>query len=280
MIIRLSFLIFVTSLSTLSIAQLELIGTVDGYVSSMYLSDNEIVFYDRTGNETFDLYNSDLSLLTSVTIPIEWNPLAPYYVYFVSRDLFDWDPSNIEYMLTRSAPEVEDTFVRIIREDGSILFDLPEYRYTSSTRWFQYPAGPAGIIEDENGVVFTFTYGTGSLPTAFYRSCGSIPRSCPPCAIDSLMTDSQNFQQLQGSYNIFPNPGNDHFRIEYELPRSVSSAWLCLYDMQGREVLNKQVGASMPHILVNTSDLNSGRYQLILRTNEQALISESYIELD
>lgn len=276
-----SLLLFVVPCKLIS--QLEFVGSYDSLARLIYLSDNEpaIFIYDQQ-NEHIELYHTDLSLITTFDIPVEYEGSAQYNLFHVSRTLFDCDSTNIEYLISYSSENTLDAYVRILREDGSVLMDLPEHTFADQELLNEVPSIHKSMIEDENGVLFVF-FNSGiphpTEPATIYRSCGSIPGCTNPCNNDGTVGiwegDLEDDQLV-----LYPNPGNDQFAIEYELPRQYEKATLRLVDMRGRVVLEKQIGPSMSHIIVNTSGLRSGRYEVVITTSNGDLISESYIELD
>lgn len=269
-------------LSSYSIAQLEFVASYDTPARLIYLSDNEpaIMIYQQTA-ELLELYNTDLTLITSIDIPVEYVGSGQYNLFHPSRTLFDCDSTNIEYLISHGSMNISEAFVRIIRDDGTVLFNLPEHTFGDETVIGGNPSFGAAMVEDEQGVVFGFfndVFPDG--PTSLYRSCGSIPKNCRPCNINGISVGENGMAPPLNEYLLYPNPGNNQFAIEYDLPLNYSQARLILVNMNGQVVLEKKVGPSMNYILVNTSNLASGRYQVVLSAEDGVLISASYIEID
>jgi hypothetical protein len=263
------------------ISQLEFVGTYDSVARLIYLSDNEpAIFIYNQENEHIELYDTDLSLISTFDIPIEYEGTAQYNLFHVSKTLFDCDSTNIEYLISYSSENISEAYIKILREDGSVLLNLPEHTFADEGMINVVPSIHKAMIEDENGVLFMF-FNSGlphpSEPTTLYRSCGSIPGCSNPCDETTVGVMEQVVENSQ--IHIYPNPGNGQFSLEYDLPREFSRATLLLFDMRGKEVLRKTVGPSMSHVLINTSSLSSGRYEVVLSTKEGMVISASYIEL-
>lgn len=280
---RLLAVVLCSLLSISNLAQLDFVGTYDTVARLIYLADNEpaIFIYDAYG-EHIELYNPDLTLISSIDIPIEYTGSGQYNLFHVSRTLFDCDSTNIEYLISWGSPILEEAYIQIIREDGTVIFNLPEHIFADESVITTNPTYHTSMIEDDQGVIFAF-YNEGipgSGPTSLYRSCGSIPGCPTPCNGDSATVGVNGLSSNENNFTLYPNPGNNQFAIEYELSGEHSEATLSLVSMGGQIVLEKNVGPSMPYILVNTSSLASGRYQVMLTGKNGILISTSYIELD
>lgn len=279
-----NFLFLLMLVSFTANAQLEYVGTFDNdFARLIYLADNEpaIMLYDQQ-NEHIELYNPDLSLITAFDIPIPYVGSAQYHLFHVSRTLFDCDSTNIEYLISYNSFTTSEAYVKVLREDGSILFDLPEHVFADESLSLNNPTIGPSVINDGDGALFVFVNsgiaGAG-FPTSIYRSCGTVPQSCGSCPNDFVVGFPEN--PIQGhSVKLYPNPGNGQFALEYELSLDYNSATLSMFDMIGREVLQKRVGPSMSYILVNTNNLKAGRYEVVLRTEDGSFISASYVELD
>lgn len=276
------FIAFSFLLSSSSIAQLDFVGSYDTPARLIYLSDNEpaIMIYHQSA-ELLELYNTDLTLISSIDIPIEYVGSGQYNLFHPSRTLFDCDSTNIEYLISYGSMNISEAYVKIIRDDGTVIFDLPEHTFADETIISANPTYGASMVEDEQGVVFAFfNDGFPSGPTSLYRSCGSIPGNCRPCNINGFSVGENGISPPLNDYLLYPNPGNNQFAIEYDLEDTYSEARLTLVNMNGQVVLEKKVGPSMNYILVNTSNLASGRYQVVLSAEEGVLISTAYIEVD
>jgi hypothetical protein len=265
-------------------AQLEFVGTYNALARLIYLSDNEpaIMIYNQNSGQ-IQLYNPDLTLISTFTIPVPYVGSAQYHLFHVSRTLFDCDTTNIEYLISYNSFNISEAYVRVYREDGSVIFNLPEHIFVNESFVSANPTIGPSMINDGDGVIFVFqNSGTTNFggPTSIYRSCGSIPQSCGSCP-DGDMEVGIHQNPIQGHrVKLYPNPGNGQFALEYELSSDYNSATLSMFDMTGREVLQKRVGPSMSYILVNTNNLKAGRYEVVLRTEDGSFISASYVELD
>jgi hypothetical protein len=68
--------------------------------------------------------------------------------------------------------------------------------------------------------------------------------------------------------NIFPNPSNGDFQINYALPTS-STVMINIYDMSGKLVKAKSLGLQAEgsqSFVINMSDLSAGHYSLVMQT--------------
>jgi len=279
-----NFLVLLMLVSFTANAQLEYVGTYNALARLIYLADDEpaIMIYNQN-NGQIQLYNPDLTLISAFNLPAQLVGSNQFKLFHVSRTLFDCDSTNIEYLISYNSSNIADAYVRVYRTDGSVLFNLPEHTFINESYISTQPAFGPSIINDGDGVIFVFQ-NTGQTnvgaPSSIYRSCGSLPQSCCSCPDDDFGVNIQE-NPIQGHrVKLYPNPGNGQFALEYELSSEYNSATLSMFDMKGREVLQKRVGPSMSYILVNTNNLKAGRYEVVLRTDDGSFISASYIELD
>lgn len=264
-------------------AQLDYVGEFLSPTRLIYLTDNEpAIFIYEPLEEHIELYNTDLSLITEFEIPVEYEGIGPYHLFHVSRTLFDCDSATIEYLISFESFIETESYVKVLREDGSTLFELTGHYFRDETILSTNPTYGSRMVEDENGVLFAFETATsigGSFPVTLYRSCGSIPGCANPCAGSDEGTVGLTEQNNNGRLNIYPNPGDNQFVLEYDLPEEHRRGRLILYDLQGREVHSVLVGPSMHQVYVNTSHLAAGRYQLVLRTTTGQTLSTGYVEM-
>ena len=267
----------------LSHAQLEFQGDFEKTPFVILIDEDEpvFIFYEAI-EESIVLYNMDMTLLVSMTIPIEYDGPANA-LFHVSRQLFDCDSTNIEYLITRAGFEPEERFVKIFREDGEEIFSLPEHYYETQEGIIQNPSIGYPLAQVEDGVQFVFRNGFGGTqvtsPSKVYKSCGQIPSySCQILGSGGNVGLDDNVGGVN-AYSLHPNPGDNRFEIEYQLPNGQSEGQLLVYSISGQLVLEKRVGEAMRKILVNTSDWETGRYEVVLRTKEGGFISQSYIEM-
>lgn len=274
-----SFFVFI---NVAAYSQLSLIENYSNKTRLIYLDDDEpvIMVYDILGNH-IDIYAEDLSLVSSIDIPVDFSySTLPYKLFHVSRSLFDCDSTNIEYLISYGGVNDGDpVFVKVFREDGEELFSLDGYTFWDNSGYSTNPDPGMGMIEVEDGVLIQFT--EGPLPgvnSSIYHSCGNIPGiaySLPGTSTVDI-AESENKVSL---VSLFPNPGTSFFKLEYSLPPNCEYGKLVVYDTQGKVAYSKKVGKAMNFIKVNTNRWLAGNYEVVLRSPEDILLTQTFIKI-
>lgn len=232
------------------------------------LTNNETkyYFYDQTSlyqNNAFSLYNLDGSLYKIVQMPPKPASLVGIYgPYYISRTLFDNDPSNIEYVIQYNCDSVSNYEMReskVIREDGTILLD---------EIYGSISLSPGGVYSTEEGTKLMFSpylYANGTpLPnlTKVFNLPGEIPTS--------FNDINHNFES---SSLIYPNPNNGSFIINFNTVNRDKSI-IDVYSMSGK--LIHTFTSSTNSIKVNDLDLPNGMYFLNIK-NSQTISKTKFI---
>lgn len=153
-------------------------GHSQPYVYEIAENEHKYLVADHAAG-TFDLYNLDHTLFMSGIegpVPLFQEPDF-YQAILITRELFDCDPSNIEFAVARTSA-VESQFW-IVRTDGTILFNEP------GTLPFCYGGDCGvgtrlnkGVYNTEDGaklMLMVFDGTPGEMRFRVFDLCGSIP---------------------------------------------------------------------------------------------------------
>jgi hypothetical protein len=167
------------------------------------LSSSETVYLDYPDwyyVNRFTLYHLDGTLYKTIYLPPK--PDSSSYLeslWYISRTLFDNDPSNIEFLAgytngdtTGGNPERR---VEIIREDGTILLDEPFARGWS-----------AGIYSTEQGTKMMLSYWDNTY-TEYLIKVFNLPGALPLSDNDALPNETNGI-------SVIPNPNNGQFTLK------------------------------------------------------------------
>lgn len=203
-------------------------------------------------SSTANIYNQDLSVYRVLTIP----PPPSGYTYntmnYVTEDLFDTDPSNIEYLVHASAGFSFLTFV--YREDGTLLFSTFGLPNGGMAQYLLGGYDP--VVQTTMGPVLHISPMPIATEVRRYLLPGELP--CLGCAGTGVngMTEMPD----EGSDVLsFPNPASEQVTLEFELPAGQRSGLLVLFDDQGRSVVTRPVDAS-GQVRLSTAQFVSGMY--------------------
>ena len=203
------------------------------------------------------LYNLNHSIFKTIIFPPcpGWvlNTSA-LHVFYISEQLFNTNPSDIEYFLLYT----DKSFIihSIIYNDiGNLLFRKDSTQtalgasYYGNEDFISYtPSGVKMIIGRQfNGAASVY-----SLP-------GTLPcHDCTNGTITSIMTASGTSQD--GKISNYPNPSAGQTTVEYNLPEGITTADLVFYNITGQEVKRFKVTNAFHDIIISTADLDAGTY--------------------
>jgi hypothetical protein len=225
------------------------------------LSNNETKYYlyDPSSlyqNNAFSLYNMDGSLFKVVQLPAAPGSLVGIFgPYYISRSLFDNDPSNIEYIIEYNCDSIDFGYqmreTKVIREDGTVLLD-EKYGSISSS--------PAWVFATEEGtklMLSPYKYANGA-PLTNLTKVFSLPGELPTSVKDIN-------HDFESSSLIYPNPNNGSFIINIENGKNDNSQ-IEVYSMTGK--LIRTFTSSCNSTKVSDLDLPSGMYFLNIKTSQ------------
>jgi len=227
-------------------------------------------FFPDTVNNTFNLLNMDFTpFITNIPIPDPWawTTARHFEAYYITRDLFDCDTSNIEFVF--AAPLSAVTPFRILRTDGTELFRL-------DSALAIFCGGDCGNGGSELISPITNTSAGAKLVLAkvnsghevdyIYSLCGTLPEV------------SINYNPIQPSFiTLFPNPTSTILKFQVNLPDNINVYDLVIVDNTGKEVKRVQGNNLERIIYINVDDLNNGSYIYSLCTKNKNFSSGKFI---
>lgn len=214
-------------------------------------------------NSQVRIYNMDHSLFKTINCSV---PTGYYLaeIKYVSENLFNSD-SQIELAYTYYKYVATPTSyyymygAKVINETGTVLqpIDGAQYLYVNKTGDTEYKLF---------AYCFDYSVSPEKVWTNIYNISG-IP------VISASISDKQQDVLL----NAWPNPATEVIRLEYELPASVKSASLNVYDTSGRKVKNFAIDSHSDHIAMNVNDMAAGTYLYNIEYDNQRTISKKIV---
>lgn len=165
-----------------------------------YLDDNQ---WNINHQNKFSLYNLDGTLFKTIVMPPKPDSSSLVYtIFWITRNLFDNDPSSIEYFVAYTYDSVPNfgTYneVKIIREDGTVLMDEMN---ATNLYW------PPYINKTEDGTKMTlfYKYANGIYyQTRVFSLPGDIPTA-----------EQEGIKMQEESLILYPNPNSGSFYIRF-----------------------------------------------------------------
>ncbi len=215
----------------------------------------------------FVLRDLDLNVYQSITFPSIpgysfWS--GPYYV---TEDLFDTDPTTIEYAITMRASGSVHNHFAVIRADGTILFTAENQSlFTLGSAFepiFNTPDGARMILTGSSD-------GMGSdYPTRLYSLPGTLP--CLACdgtvSALGMTVGNEELRPAPPELHAFPNPASSESTITYSLPSGADRATLVMTTLSGSVVLRIPV-TETGSMTITTADLAAGTYLYHMETDQ------------
>lgn len=78
-------------------------------------------------------------------------------------------------------------------------------------------------------------------------------------------------------YQNMPNPFKEQTTIQFELTNDVKDAAICVFDMQGKMLLNKPISSGMESISINSHELGKGIFLYSLIVNGQEIDTKKMV---
>jgi hypothetical protein len=218
------------------------------YLSPIKLTNTETKYYlyeqmNLNNHQTFSLYNLDGSLYKTIQMPPKPDTSAfSFNVQYISRTLFDNDPSNIEYEIEYqwdSLPGYTKHEVKVIREDGTVLLDEINGR--------NY-----GVYSSEEGTKFLISeyYYANGTPCQYLTKVFNLPGEIPTNIEDKGTTSTSPLL-------LYPNPNNGSFFIRFH-SNDENNHQIELYSATGK-LIDIYKSFSNPTQIIN-SNLSEGVY--------------------
>ncbi|TVR37331.1 MAG: T9SS C-terminal target domain-containing protein [Cryomorphaceae bacterium] len=230
----------------------------NGNIQTIHLTPDEVVYTTRGGGNIY-LFDLDYNLFQ--TIPIA--PQNYQYIEYISRELFDCDPDNIEY-LVRSGTW-GNTLIEIYREDGTLLESIPY-------GLFDFPVNsianvlPYNIQSTPDGTkMFVRIMEGGQESMRIYGLCGDLPVPCcsftgEPGGISGI-PGGTTFRYSTAS----PNPTANETTVRLHAPLNEPGV-MRLFNQQGQAVKSVPLSSGQFEIHLNLGELPAGTYLYRIET--------------
>jgi len=216
------------------------------YLVTVKLSDKETKYFDSEYNalntqNQFSLYNLDCTLYKTIVLPPKPDSSATFTVEYISRTLFDNDPTSIEYMVRYMYDSVLSNFqysrTKIIRENGTILFDELNANYPNIYS-----------TEDGTKLMLFYMYASGNWDNI---RVFSLPGMLPTVEEQSNLSDSH--------LRLYPNPNNGSFFIQLPSNEGKENV-IDLYATSGKLIDTYKSSTNL--LQINNPGLPNGLYFL------------------
>ncbi|AZB11471.1 T9SS C-terminal target domain-containing protein [Chryseobacterium sp. G0162] len=213
----------------------------------VFPNGNDIIFVAKGNGNTINIYNSSYVLVKTVNVPIPSGYIFEFYPssdtnFQVTKHIFNND-DKLEFVvsakiLTNQQPSRK---LYIVNEDGTIIKDFTTNPNTSWTGDFNIFHNNAS---NTNKIIITNVDNNDNL----FREVYTLPST----------TLSVNEIQSKGKQlSAFPIPANKVLNI---INPSNGSSTVTIYDMTGKQVINKSFGSMDHQVSVNVESLPKGSY--------------------
>ena len=231
----------------------------------------------NSNGSVYTIYNMDFSVYRELafTAPPAGYSCGP--LRYITEELFDTDPSTIEFLVNMYGPSPEESFVKIYREDGTELFSKAggtTLDYMNSTVMEASPS----IFETPDGAVL-LVQNLSAATMDIYSLPGHVPcvSSCEETAYyaNALGTPEQLTTNDTGSINVI-NSSLAGSQVQYRLPAGTTNGLLRVFDMQGRVITSTTVKGNGTFQFA-TSDHAAGAYRVSIEMNNAPALSSSFV---
>ena len=228
--------------------------------------------YSEVYGGVIKLYDLNHSLYKTINIP-NTAPLGIQDVYFISDELFNTNPSDIEYLVTLNGySNMNIKGTRVYDENGNIVFTVDSFQLPHNAQIFNFGEP---IFFTPNGVKMILHK---TIPNVFndsiavvYSLPGILPcNDCTNGVVSGLANDGGNYGEKINLSNSYPTPAINSTRIDYTFPDGVNEGEIVFYDLQGKEVKRYKVDKTFDHLLISTADIPAGTYLYQLQTSAQS----------
>ena len=242
----------------------------DFYHVQISSTETKYYFADSLTN-TFSLYNMDFTpFLLNVAVPEPFSPsVKNYEVIYLSRLLFDFDSSNIEYAFAAQAGNGNNRTFYIMRTDGTQLFRLDSTiaPYIFGSLNGSQEVRP--IINTSAGAKLFLYHPQNTNSLHIYSLCGTLPEP------------QQVFDFSNGNFNesivkIFPNPSSRTLTFQITLPDNMNEYELVIIGNNANEERRERINSGFSKYVIDVAEFSSGTYYYTLCTKNKAYQSGKF----
>lgn len=214
-------------------------------------------------NSQCRIYNMDHTIYKTINCPV---PNGYYLadIKYLSEQLFDTDPQiELAYTYYKTVTTSSSYYyvygARVISEDRTVLqtIDDAQYIYVNKAGYDKYK-------------LFAYCFDYSVTPETVWTNIYSVPGN----SVSAIVGPGK---QMDVFLNTYPNPANDLVNLDYQLPKSVRSAQLYIYDSKGKMVKDFLVDGHSNHIALHVDDLSSGIYYYHIKYDKHQTESRKMI---
>lgn len=256
----------------ISIAQVTLDNVVspqigigeDFYTVQISKSETKYLFSDTVSN-TFSLYNMDFTpFLTGINVPVPFN--HEYQVIYVTRELFDCDSTNIEYVY-QSSINAFNTFY-VVRTDGTILFRLDSANgpfCAGSCLGFSDFIEPIKNTSAGAKLFLQRPYSAYNGQIFIYSLCGTLTTK-----LSNQLPNSLKY------VSVFPNPSPGTVNLRINLPDNFNKYTIKIHDSNSKVIATENINNNRNSTMEFTN-LTSGMYYYSLINEIQTIQNGKFV---
>src|SRR6185437_4493365 len=214
--------------------------------------------YAISDNTKITLYNLNHTLFKTInfpTLPGGLSSSGPPEVFYISEELFNTNPADIEYFIQYIDGTNSIFHCGVADELGNFLL----YKDSAAVNGVKKEGREGFISYTTSGTKMMISQNKNTTSGAWvYSLPGTLP--CQDCS-NGTTSSRTEINNMQGnSITNYPNPTKNETTVAYDLPQGVSSADLVFYTITGQEVKRFKVTNAFKDILISTADLEAGTY--------------------
>lgn len=232
--------------------------------------------YAISDSDQIVLYNMNHTVYTTITIPNQPSGNYNYVVTWISDELFNTNPADIEYILTYTSISSGIPHTRVYDQTGNLL--LARDTFVLNNTLSQEGVPVYGVVHTSSGVKLLLRNQL-TYASVVYSLPGVLPCSmCDGGVIAGMQQSpsgpSANQQQMPAPY---PNPTTSNTTIPYELPSGIRTGQMVIYDLAGREVKRYSVTNAFTTLEIAGGELAAGTYSYCLQTSEGVTYGQKFV---
>jgi hypothetical protein len=204
-------------------------------------------------NSQCRIYNTNHSLWKTINLEVPSGQFL-YDIQYVSENLFTND-NNLSliytYYLYDEVNQYYTYTTRVIKEDGSLLLNLPGCQYYFVT-----------TLQDGGSTkLITYSYDYSIWPSTVTTAVYSLP--------GTLLSQDELVQPVQSNkLAVFPNPASDYINLVFDEAISSAETMLLMHNSAGQLALQKPLAIGQKHWQLNLSQYPKGEYFISIKNKQ------------
>lgn len=202
------------------------------------------------------IYNLDYSVHRVLNYPAPPAGMSWNWMGYVTEELFDTDPSTIEFAMLASSTGQQSSALYVFREDGSELFVQSPGFMIGQLGAFYVDSEPIFTVDGQT--YMSVHQGLNQGPMTLYALPGSLP--CKDCfgSPHPAITTGVGEQMTPSDPDIrmFPNPAGDSVTLVFG---TLQVDFISIWDAGGRLVHKERAASGGAHT-ITISELPVGTY--------------------